>query len=439
MNRNVVKIEKNFAAMPTFKKVAAYARVSSEKDAMLHSLAAQVSYYSGLIQRNPGWFYSGVYADEALTGTKDNRPEFMRMIADCKAGKIDMIMTKSISRFARNTVTLLETVRELKLLGVDVFFEEQNIHSINNDGELMLTVLAGYLQEESLSVSENCKWRIRMQFKQGELACLRFMYGYQIVKSKVEIDPNQAAIVCMIFSDYIAGMGGHSIAKKLREMNIPKVLGGKWTSERVIDILKNEKYVGDALLQKKYVIDHLTKKLVRNKGKLLTFYASDTHPAIIDSETFEKAKSVMEQRCNHFAAKTDTLSRYPFSGMIKCGKCGKSYKRKVRAGKPSWQCSTYLKEGKSVCFAQQIPESVLISLSAEVLNLVDFDAGIFQSKIAEIKVTDSYKLIFLFEDGRTSEMMWNHNSRSENWTSEKRNLASEIAKRRRSNWHQVLE
>ena len=161
--------------LPWRKRVAAYARVSSGKDAMLHSLSAQVSYYSEHIQSHPEWEYAGVYVDEALTGTKDNREGFQRLLADCRAGKVDMVLTKSISRFARNTVTLLETVRELKTLGADVYFEEQNIHSLSGDGELMLTILASYAQEESRSVSENCKWRIRKKFQQGIPANWRFV------------------------------------------------------------------------------------------------------------------------------------------------------------------------------------------------------------------------------------------------------------------------
>ena len=151
------------------KNVAAYARVSSGKDAMLHSLSAQVSYYSELIQSHNDWEYVGVYADEALTGTKDTRDNFQRLIADCKAGKIDLIITKSISRFARNTVTLLKTVRELKELGIGIYFEEQNINTLSADGELMITILASYAQEESLSASENVKWRIHRDYEQGIL------------------------------------------------------------------------------------------------------------------------------------------------------------------------------------------------------------------------------------------------------------------------------
>ena len=182
-----VTITKNepIPAIAKRERVAAYARVSCGKDAMLHSLSAQVNYYSQYIQQNPAWEYAGVYVDEALTGTKDSRPEFQRMLADCKAGKIDRILTKSLSRFARNTVTVLESVRMLKSLGIDVYFEEGNIHSLGADSELILTLLASFAQEESLSVSENQKWRIRKAFEQGEVMCWRFMLGYRIEHGKV--------------------------------------------------------------------------------------------------------------------------------------------------------------------------------------------------------------------------------------------------------------
>ena len=167
MQRIVARTRFPKAGVPKLKRVAACARVSSGKDAMLHSLSAQVSYYSNLIQSHRGWKYAGVYADEALTGTKDDRKNFQRLLADCRAGMVDMVITKSISRFARNTVTLLETVRELKGLGVDVYFEEQNIHTMSADGELMLTILASYAQAESLSASANQKWRTRRTFEHG--------------------------------------------------------------------------------------------------------------------------------------------------------------------------------------------------------------------------------------------------------------------------------
>jgi site-specific DNA recombinase len=220
MERVVRKISALAPVIPKKKRVAAYARVSSGKDAMLHSLSAQVSYYSDYIQKHREWQFAGVYADEALTGTKDDRAEFQRLLNDCRDGKIDMVITKSISRFARNTVTMLETLRELKLINVDVYFEKENIHSISGDGELMLTILASFAQAESLSVSENCKWRIRKRFQAGEIANLRFMYGYNIKKGEITVDHKEAEIVRMIFADYISGMGCENIASKLNQLGL---------------------------------------------------------------------------------------------------------------------------------------------------------------------------------------------------------------------------
>jgi DNA invertase Pin-like site-specific DNA recombinase len=263
--------------MPQLKNVAAYARVSSGKDAMLHSLSAQVSYYKEIISRQKGWRFCGVYADEALTGTKDDRKQFCLLLQACRRGEIDMVITKSISRFARNTVTLLETVRELKSLGIDVFFEEQNIHSISPDGELMLTILASYAQEESLSASENRKWQIRKDFEKGKIGSIT-IFGYRRNADGVlEIQPDEAKIVRMIFSDYLSGMGGQSIANKINEMNIRTRQGNLWTSPRIKEILQNEKYIGKMILQKYYRNNHMEKRKMINHGELQRYVVDTTH------------------------------------------------------------------------------------------------------------------------------------------------------------------
>ena len=220
------------------KQVAAYARVSSGKDAMLHSLSAQVSYYNDLIQKEDGWEFVGVYADEAITGTKEGRADFQCMLTDCRNGKIDMIITKSISRFARNTVTLLETVRMLKALEVDVFFEEQNIHTMSADGELMLTILASYAQEESRSASENQKWRIKKNFEEGMPWCGR-MLGYRIRDGQYYIIPDEAEIVRRIYREYLDGAGPNGIANRLTEDGIPTRNGGIWQPQTIAKILRN--------------------------------------------------------------------------------------------------------------------------------------------------------------------------------------------------------
>lgn len=245
------------APLPRRKRVAAYARVSVEKDASLHSLAAQISHYSSLIQSRRDWEYAGVYADEGLSGTRTNRPEFQRLLQDCLAGKIDMVLVKAISRFARNTVTMLETVRELKTMGIDVYFEKENIHSMSGDGELMLTILASFAQAEAQSVSENCRWRIKKNFENG-IPVGVFIYGYKMKNGTFTIKPREAEIIRLIYKLFLEGMGRVAIASYLNEKGIPAPEGGKWHPGILYFMLRNEKYVGDLVLQKYYTKDYLT-------------------------------------------------------------------------------------------------------------------------------------------------------------------------------------
>lgn len=430
MQRNIIQVNQSAPYLPVLKRVAAYARVSSGKDAMLHSLSAQVSYYSEFIQRNPEWLYAGVYSDEGITGTKSARPSFQQMLDDCRAGKIDMVITKSISRFARNTLTLLETVRELKAIGVDVYFEEQNIHSASGDGELMLTILASFAQEESLSVSENCKWRIRERYKQGEIVSLRYLYGYRIAKDGISINEEEATVVRGIFDNYLSGKGYASIARRLRKENVPTMNGGEWSVCRVSEILANEKYAGNALLQKEFIADHLTKKKLPNKGSLPMYFAEGTHDAIISPDTFNKACEIRESRAQSAKAHVPTI-RYPFSGMIHCPKCGKNYRRRVCREKAVWNCSTFLSYGKDACFGKQIPEDTLISLTEEVMGLGAFDESTFRKQIAELIATAPNRLDFVFKDGKHIETEWKDRSRGESWTDEMRCAAAERTAERR--------
>jgi DNA invertase Pin-like site-specific DNA recombinase len=403
----ITKIEKA-PPLPSRRSVAAYARVSDGKDSMLRSLSAQVSHYADMIQRDPRWEYVGVFADEAITGTKDNRAEFKRLIEMCRAGGVDLVITKSISRFARNTLDLLMTVRELKSLGVDVYFEEQNIHTLSAEGELMLTVLASYAQAESLSVSENCKWRIKKRYERGENVNWRYMYGYDISKNAIHINEAQAEVVSQIFADYIGGMGASLIARKLNDQGIPAYLGGEWRSGGVMNLIRNEKYMGDSLLQKKYVSDHLSKKLKRNRGDLPMYYSKGTHAAIIDADTFELAQKLREERASTIGAERRT---YPFTGKMVCGICGKHYKRKKGVGRFYWQCSTYLAHGKSRCAAKQIPESTLYSLT-DGLSFTRID--VIGERTVEV----------LCSDGSVVRREWDYRSRSESWTEEMRETAS---------------
>ena len=429
MEKVIRKMEAGIPSLPQRRRVAAYARVSSGKDAMLHSLSAQVSYYSEHIQRNPEWSYAGVYVDEALTGTKDNREGFQRLLADCRAGKIDMVLTKSISRFARNTVTLLETVRELKTLGVDVCFEEQNIHSLSGDGELMLTILASYAQEESRSVSENCKWRIRQKFQQGIPTTTR-MNGLKFDHGKVTVISDEAKIIALIFELRRAGMGKNGIARELNRRSLPAKDGGIWHESVVHTILRNEKYQGDLLLQKQYRIDHLSKVDRPNRGELPQYLVRDNHEAIVSHEIFEEVQRSIVERAAAFPDGHGVRLHYPFSQKLVCGYCGKHYKRRVNSGKIAWQCSTFMTRGKSFCPAKQIRESILEAASAEVLGTDAFDAGLFEREIDHIRVCEGNLLVFIFRDGYKVEKMWKDPSRRDSWTDEMKAKAAEYARRR---------
>lgn len=419
------------------KKVAAYARVSTGKDAMLHSLSSQVSYYSKLIQGHEGWMYVGVYSDEALTGTKDSREGFQKMLADCRAGNVNMIITKSISRFARNTVTLLETVRELKSLEVDIFFEEQNIHTMSAEGELMLTILASYAQEESLSASENQKWRIHKSFENGELLNWRFLFGYRISKDGIEIDEETAPVVREMFSRVIAGESFGAISKDLNSRGIAGALGGRWCAQRIRETVGNEKYTGNAMLQKHYRNNHLEKKKCRNTGELPKFYAEGTHPAIIDKETFDAAQTVLQQM-REVTKGRPLPQKSEFTGKIYCPFCGMNYKRNTCNGSVGWNCSTFLTEGKAHCHGKKIPEITLQSVCAEVLGTGTYNLTVFDTVVERIEVPEDNHLRFIFKDGSTVERTWADRSRRESWTLEMRQAAAERTRsqRRKTQCHE---
>ena len=415
--------------LPKRLRVAAYARVSCDKDTMLHSLAEQVSKYSRMIQSNAAWEYAGVYADEGITGTKEDRPEFQRLLADCRAGKIDMIVTKSISRFARNTVTLLKTVRELKLLGIDVFFEENKIHSLQAEGEVLLTILSSYAQAESFSASENTKWRIRKGFERGEVMNWRFMYGYNITKDSVEIDEAEAAVVREVFGRARAGESFRSICRDLNDRGIRGLLGGKWSTAYLYQVLSNEKYAGNALLQKTFVNNHIDKKVMRNNGELPRVFVEGSHPPIIDQATFDAVQVILARNKAKRAGKKPP-EQCEFTGHIICPKCNKAYRHVTSNGSTGWNCSTYMTEGKARCHGKKIPDTTLRSLIAELLGMPEYDAGTFSKLIDSIYPYEGNRLVFAFKDGTVREATWKDRSRAESWTPEMKAKARENSKRR---------
>lgn len=431
MARTVQKIEASLQIQPRAKNVAAYARVSSAKDSMRHSLAQQISYYSKYIRSHKGWLFCGVYADDAKTGTKDSREQFQSLLRECRAGNIDIIITKSISRFARNTVTLLNTVRELKSLGVDVYFEEQNIHTQSAEGEVMLTILASYAQAESFSASENIKWRIRQSFAKGEPICLSVMYGYDIINKQPVINPTEAKIIKEIFSRVIDGESLNQIALDLNSRGLKTKRGADWNAYRLSCMLRNEKYTGNSLLQKTYINNHLEKQKLKNDGCLMQYYAEGTHEAIIDKNTFEKAKEIMDataKACEHYSYFTTTI----FTGQIRCGKCGHNYRRGKQNDRYFWNCSAFLSKGKSVCQEPRIPEDILYQLTAEVIGTDDFSEDDFHAVIESIEAVD-HTITYSLKNGTKVTKEWKPKSRADSWTAEKKEQARQRAlKQRRS-------
>ncbi len=426
MDRKVERVQFHSAPRLNIKRVAAYARVSCDKDAMLHSLLAQVNYYSDLIQSHSGWQFCGVFADKALTGTKDNREQFCRLLDQCGAGNIEIVLTKSISRFARNTITLLETVRELKSLGLDVYFEEQTIHTLSPDGELMLTILTSYAQEESLSASENQKWRVRTSFQNGELLNWRFMYGYRIQKGIIEIDPQQAEIVREVFRRAVAGETFGSICRDMQRRAVIRVFGGEWTARRIRDMLANEKYLGNALLQKRYRNNHLEKRLCKNRGELPRYYAQGTHPAIIEHELFEAAQELLQRISAEFSGRKPQ-TRSVFTGLIRCPKCGKNYKKVTSNGSVGWNCATYQRLGKSHCFGKKIPDDTLQQMTADALGLSTFESEKVAALVHYIDVPAPNHLVFVLKDGCTVGLEWPDRTRRDSWTDEMKQSARERA------------
>ena len=406
------------------KKVCAYARVSNDKDAMMQSLSAQVSHYNNMISANREWQFAGVYADEGISGTKEDRPQFLKMIEDAKNGLIDMIITKSISRFGRNTETVIRTVRELKAINIDVYFESQNMHTLSEDGEFMLTVLASYYQEEARSVSETMKWRIKKDLEQGIIWGGNNAYGYKFIDKKFIVVPEEAAVVRRVFDLYIGGYGIEKIANLLNDEKIPSLKGLKWSKTAIQHILKNVIYMGDMLLQKSFRPDYMTKKKKRNKGEMQQYYVEDDHEPIVDKSTFMLATEIREARMKKYKTnETYTGKFYPFTHKIKCSCCGAYYRHKVVRGKPIWICSTLNEQGKSKCTdSKQIPEDKLYEAINVYFGVPSFDEKKF-ANIDYLEAKPGNIISIHLLSGKVDEIKWSDHSRSASWTPEMREKA----------------
>lgn len=381
---HVRKIEPIIKVQASKKRVCAYVRVSTEHEKQNDSLENQMQYYESFIVNNPEYEYTGVFADIGITGFSDKRPGFQQMLQLCRDRKVDLIITKAISRFARNTTIMLEVVRELKSLGVAVLFEQENINTLLEDGELMLTILSAFAQGESENVSDNLRWRARKKFQQGELMINtnRFL-GYSKDKyGDLIINREEGRIVKKIYSDYLKGKGVDRIAKELNKRGVPTVGGKQWHGKTILGILKNEKYKGDAILQKYYTPENLRKRSVRNDGVVESYYVRENHSPIVTPEVWEQVQMEIERRAeskgNLDGDRNKYTNRYTLTGMLYCSKCDATLRRRTWNSKHSckkivWQCSNYINNGKSACDGTKIDDFIVSMLNIEEETIVRED------------------------------------------------------------------
>lgn len=439
--RNIRKIEP--CSPPPVKRlrVAAYARVSIEKGRTIHSLSSQISYYNELIQNNPEWEFAGVYADRGISGTGiAARDEFQRLLADCEDGKIDVVLCKSISRFARNTVDLLNTVRRLKDLGIEVRFEKENINSLSGDGELMLSILASFAQEESRSISENVKWGTRKRFEQGLPNGHFQIYGYRWEDDRLVIEPHEAEIVRLIYDNFLNGLSAESTEKQLEEMGVKSYKGMHFGNSSIRQILSNITYTGNLLFQKEYVSDPITGKSKINRGELPQYFVENTHEAIIPMETFQAVQNERKRRRELGALANWSIPTSCFTSKIKCGICGKSYRRSGKRQRKDpnevyyiWICRNKSDKGSKFCDSKSIPEKMLKAVCAEVLGTEEFDEQQFSDKVEKITVVGNDTLTFHFYDGTVLNKQWKSTARTDWWTEERRTKWGELHKSKASN------
>lgn len=389
----VIPPSKTIAETARKLRTAAYARVSSDSDDQLNSFLTQMDYYKQYISKNPEMEFVDLYADEAVTGTrKDKRNEFLRMIDDCKEGKIDLILTKSVSRFARNTYDCISTVRELKSIGVNVIFEENEIDTRKITTESELIAVASIAQEESVSTSNNLKMATRSRMRNGTFKQSHAPYGYSVRDGVFTMIPEQAEIVKLIFGAYKEGKGLTKIADELTEMQIPKADGKvNWSINHIRYILTNVRYKGDALYQKTYNTEFPFKSK-KNNGELDMYYVRNANPPIVSEELFDKVNVLLKKQAVIYTGKgSKARTEYPLSQKIYCAECGGIYRRRVPQN-PQWVCRKH-DTRSAICRNMQIAEYKVYKTFIEVYNrLVKNKETILVKMLGELKLLKEHKV-----------------------------------------------
>ncbi|HEM3563640.1 TPA: recombinase family protein [Streptococcus suis] len=406
-------------------KVAAYCRVSTDQEEQLSSYENQVNYYREFISKHEDYELVDIYADEGISATDTKkRDAFNRLIQDCRAGKVDRILVKSISRFARNTLDCIKYVRELKELGVGVTFEKENIDSLDSKGEVLLTILSSLAQDESRSISENATWGIRKKFERGEVRVntTKFMGYDKDENGRLIINPQQAETVKFIYEKFLDGYSPESIAKYLNDNEISGWTGkANWYPSAIQKMLQNEKYKGDALLQKTFTVDFLTKKRVQNDGQVDQYYVENSHEAIIDKDIWELVQLELARRKAY--REEHQLKSYimqnddnPFTTKVFCKECGSAFGRKnwttSRGKRKVWQCNNrYRIKGVEGCYSSHLDEATLEQIFLKALELlsenIDLLDGKWEKILAENRLLDKHYSMALSDLLRQEQIDFN--------------------------------
>lgn len=407
--KKVTKIDKIQPSKAAKKKlrVAAYCRVSTDSDAQLESLETQKTHYENYINSRDDWEFAGLYFDEGITGTKaDKRPKLMRLIEDCRAKKVDFVITKSISRFSRNTTDCLDIVRSLLNLNIPVYFEKENINTGSMESELFLSILSSMAEGESTSISENNKWGIKKRFENGTYKLGYVPYGYRWENGEIIVDPEQAVIVKRIFSELLAGKGTDAIAKSLNAENVPTKKGGRWTSTSIRGILANEKYTGDCIFQKTYTDSNFNRH--KNDGQLDQYFVADHHEAIISHEDFDAAAALIEQRANEKGIKRGNnkyQQRYAFSGKIICSECGDTFRRRIHTSTyvkyPAWVCNTHLTDTSKCSMLYLRDDDIKLAFATMINKLIYCHKLVLKPYLESLQANTSDKALLRIQQLET--------------------------------------
>lgn len=376
-------------------RVAAYCRVSTDSEDQMNSFVAQNSHYNAFIRNHENWTLVDIYADEGITGTSaKKRGDFQRLLSDCRKGKIDKVLVKSISRFARNTAECLEAIRELKSLGISVFFEEHNIDTKMVSSEMLTAVIASCAQAESESISKNMRWSYQKRMERGTFLPGSVPFGYRLVEGHIEIEPAEAEVIREIYERYLSGDSKLRISAALNERNILTRMGKKWDYCAIRYILRNVNYTGDSLWQKSYSTESFPPKKVRNHGDKPQYYASNTHPPIITKETYQAAQRLLEERSQFFQGEAG-VQQDILGGMIYCGHCGGKFRRKMVNQKEHWVCRQH-ENDRDVCVMKSIPGDEIW----EAFNRLYFKLKHHGDQIFQTIIRYSTKI-------RKGRMLWN--------------------------------